>query len=69
MKSKLIYVYDLKKLDKVINFLQLGYNWSIKRSIEIRNYFEKHSSSAPMAAYTEENGDLKIAILLFDQKK
>tara|TARA_Y100000816_G_scaffold117635_1_gene82503 strand:+ start:288 stop:1127 length:840 start_codon:yes stop_codon:yes gene_type:complete len=67
MKSKLIYVYDLKKLDKVINFLQLGYNWSIKRSIEIRNYFEKHSSSAPMAAYTEENGDLKIAILLFDQ--
>ncbi len=67
MNSKLIYVYDLETLDKVINFLQIGYKWRVTRSIEIRNYFKKHSSKAPMAAYTEENGDLKMAILLFDQ--
>lgn len=67
MKLKLIYVYDFKKLNIIINFLQSGYKWSKKRSIEIRNYFKKHSGLSPMAAYYEENGKLKIAILLFDQ--
>ena len=67
MSFKLTYVYDKLDLEPVISFLQSGYKWSKKRSDEIMHFFSDQTSFAPMAAYRKEDGELKIAILLFDQ--
>lgn len=69
MSIKLTYVYDYLDLKKVIDFLQDGFNWSIKRSNEIKQHFNNQISTVPIAAYLEENGKLKIAILIFNQSK
>jgi len=67
MNTKLTYIYNKSDLDPVINFLQSGYKWSKKRSDEIMQHFTDQASSTPMGAYRKEDGELKIAILLFDQ--
>ncbi len=69
MSTKLTYVYNVSDLEIVIDFLQGGFGWSSKRSDEIKRHFNKQTSTVPMAAYQEEAGELKIAILLFNQSK
>tara|TARA_B110000305_G_C19323442_1_gene580108 strand:+ start:326 stop:1177 length:852 start_codon:yes stop_codon:yes gene_type:complete len=67
MSIKLTYVYNKSDLEPVISFLQSGFKWSKKRSDEIMQLFTDQISSSPMGAYRKEDGELKIAILLFDQ--
>jgi len=60
-------VYDMDTLTKVVAFLELGFGWDIHRRQEILTCHEFLNTNAPKAALFSENGEIKIAILLFDQ--
>ncbi|MDA9187278.1 hypothetical protein N9O39_04310 [Candidatus Pelagibacter sp.] len=67
MNNKIKYIYKKSDLISVIKFLKNGYNWSVKRSNEIKKHFKGQKGNVPMGAYRKENGKFKIAILLFNQ--
>jgi len=67
MSNKIKYINKKSDLTSVIKFLQNGYKWSRKRSNEIKKHFKNQKGNIPMGAYRKENGEFKIAILLFDQ--
>ena len=66
-KSGLHLVYDKETLIKVVAFLELGFGWDKHRSKKILECLESLNKNTPKAALFAENGEIKIAILLFEQ--
>ena len=60
-------VYELEILPRIVTFLASGFGWDINKSNAILAHFKRLKTSAPRAAFFSENGEIKIAILLFDQ--
>ena len=60
-------VYEIGMLPSVVGFLESRFGWGINQSHAILAHFERLNTTAPKAAFFCENGEIKIAILLFDQ--
>jgi hypothetical protein len=60
-------VYEIDTLKRVIAFLELGFGWDNRRSKEILECLGSLNKETPKAALFSEHGQIKIAILLFEQ--
>lgn len=60
-------VFCPDKLQKVITFLERGYDWPNERSVKLFQYLKRQPSQFPTAAVYLDKGEIVIGILLFYQ--
>ena len=67
LKNGFNLVYNQKLLKRVIKFLEEGYKWDSKTSINLYRYLKRQKFNIPKAAVYAHNGNITIGILLFHQ--
>ena len=67
MKKGFQITNDVIQTEKIIDFLEEGFDWGKNRSKLFKEKFNNQISETPRAAYEIENNRIVSAILLFDQ--